>query len=323
MISRVIKNSTSKFYIYMKNHKKVRYFSIAIGCVISLFFLINLGRYVKKIIDNHLLKTQEFYFNSDKLTEDIKQFEISYWNGTSSYDINIQMDSLDNDLKGTDIDIDYTITCEASTGALCDLSKTSSTIEGSSTGNNRDSFIVTIIPNDQFKEGDSVEVTVKATATEPYRKTIGAKFKLIVNYYQIGYQIIDEANRSYLTLLITNAAKNYTVTQAFGDYSVGDQLDVFAYEALDPVDQAKCIGAKVTLEFDPNVLRLDMTNTNYLNKISSDTRTLSDGYVYVDKLVFGIGAESSAAVNFYKMDVTKDYTYPLVYPTSIVTFTAE
>ena len=323
MISRVIKNSTSKFYVYMKNHKKVRYFSIAIGCVISLFFLINLGRYVKKIIDNHLLKTQEFYFNSDKLTEDIKLFEISYWNGTTPYDVNIQMDSLDNDLKGTNIDIDYTITCEASSRALCQLSKTSSTIQGSENGNNRDSFVVTIVPDDQFQEGDYIEVTVKATATEPYKKTIGAKFRLIVNYYQIGYQILDEPNQSYLTVLITNAAKNYTVQEAFGEYSVGDQLDVFTYEELAPADQAKCIGAKVTLEFDPEVLRLDMTNTNYLNKISYDTEILNDNFVYVDKLVFGVGAESSAAVKFYKMDVTKNYTYPLVYPTSIVTFTAE
>ena len=323
MISRVIKNSTSKFYVYMKNHKKVRYFSIAIGCVISLFFLINLGRYVKKIIDNHLFKTQEFYFNSDKLTEDIKPFEISYWNGTSSYDINIQMDSLDNDLKGTDIDIDYSITCEVDGAATCQLSKTSSTIEGNSTGNNRDSFLVTIIPNGQFQEGDYVEVTVKATATEPYKKTIGAKFKLIVNYYQIGYQIIDQPNQTYMTVLITNAAKNYTVTQAFGSYNVGDQLDVFAYETLSPEDQKKCIGAKVTLEFDPDDLRLDMTNTNYLNKISTTTETLDDGFVYVNKLVFGVGAESSAMVKFYKMDVSKNYTFPLVNDTSVVTFTAE
>ena len=323
MISRVIKNSTSKFYIYMKNHKKVRYFSIAIACVISLFFLINLGRYVKKIIDNHLFKTQVFYFNSDKLTEDIKAFEISYWNGTSSYDVNIQMDSLDNDLKGTDIDIDYTISCEVTGAAMCQLSKTASTIEGSNNGNNRDSFIVTIVPTGQFKEGDSVEVTVKATATEPYVKTIGAKFKLIVNYYQIGYQILDEPNQTYMTVLITNAAKNYTVTEAFGEYNVGDQLDVFAYEALSAENQAKCIGAKVTLEFDPDILRLDMTNTNYLNKISTDTEVLDDSFVYVNKLVFGVGAESSAMVKFYKMDVTQDYTFPIVNNTSIVTFTAE
>ena len=323
MISRVIKNSTSKFYIYMKNHKKVRYFSIAIGCVISLFFLINLGRYVKKIVDNHLFKTQVFYFNSDKLTEDIKEFEISYWNGTSPYDVNIQMDSLDNDLKGTDIDIEYTITCTVEGGAICSLSKTGSTIYGSQNGNNKDSFVVTITPTAQFKEGQSVEVTVKASATQPYKKTIGAKFKLIVNYYQIGYQILDQPNQSYMTVLITNAAKNYTVTQAFGSYNVGDQLDVFAYEALDPDDQAKCIGAKVTLEFDPNVLRLDMTNTNYLKNLGTHTTTLNDNYVYVDKLIFGVGAESSTIVNFYKMDVSQNYTFPNSSNSSIVTFTAE
>lgn len=323
MKSKVTKKYTSRFYNYMKTHKKVRYFSIAIGSIISLLFLINLGRYVKKIIDNHLLKTQEFYFNSDKLTEDIKLFEISYWNGTTPYDVNIQMDSLDNDLKGTDIDIEYSIECTSDGGVTCDLSKSQGYIEGSSNGNNRDSFVVTIRPTQQFREGDEVSVTVKASATEPYRKTIGATFKLIVNYYEIGYQIVDKANSTYLDVLITNAAKNYTIKEAFGSYNVGDQIDTITYETLSEDNKRKCVGAKVTLDFDPDILRLDMTNTNYLKNTGTTTTTLDDGFVYVNQLKFEMGAESSTSVRFYKIDVGQNYTYPIVNDTSIVTFTAE
>ena len=61
---------------YMKEHKKVRIFSITVISVISLFFIVNFGRYVKDIIVNYITRTQRFYFNSDKLTEDNKEFEI-------------------------------------------------------------------------------------------------------------------------------------------------------------------------------------------------------------------------------------------------------
>ena len=331
MKSKVTKSHANKFYAYMQKHKRVRYFSITIGCVIGLLFLINLGRYVKKVIDNHLFKTQDFYFNSDKLTEDIKLFEIGFWDGTTAYNINVQMDSLDNDLKGTNIDISYSITCQAGSGVRCEVSKNQSVIQGSENGNNKDSFSVRIVPTAQFHEGDSAQVTVKARADEPYSKEIGATFKLNVKYYQISYQIIDKANQPYFDLLITNAARTCTVKQAFTvtsggntkTYNVNDTIGSIAYDDLSDENKAKVQCALVTLAFNPNDLRLDMTNTNYLNRIEQHTRNLSDGYTYVDRLKFQVGAESSTIVRFYKMDVTRDYTYPITNNTSIVTFTSE
>ena len=331
MKSKVTKNHANRFYAYMQKHKRVRYFSLTIGCVVGLLFLINLGRYVKKIIDNHLFKTEEFYFNSDKLTEDIKQFEIGFWDGVIPYDITIQMDSLKNDLKGASVDINYNITCQAGPGVNCELSKTQGLLQGSENGNNRDSFSVRINPTAQFHEGDSAQVTVKAIAEEPYRKEIGATFKLSVKYYRIGYKIIDKANQPYFDLLITNAARTCTVKQAFTvtsggntvSYNANDQIGSIAYDDLSAENKAKVQCALVTLNFNPNDLRLDMTNTNYLNRIEQHTRNLSDGYTYVDRLKFQVGAESSTIVRFYKMDVTRDYTYPITNNTSIVTFTAE
>ena len=62
-----VSKKRDKFFLFFKNHKKIRVCSIVLGSCLGLFFLTNFGRYVKNIIDNYLSKTQEFYFNSNKI----------------------------------------------------------------------------------------------------------------------------------------------------------------------------------------------------------------------------------------------------------------
>ena len=47
-------------------------------------------------------------------------------------------------------------------------------------------------------------------------------------------------------------------------------------------------------------------------------RVLNTGYDYVNDITFGIDALSSNTIKFYKVDDSKDYTYPIVNNNSIV-----
>ena len=61
-----------------------------------------------------------------------------------------------------------------------------------------------------------------------------------------------------------------------------------------------------------------MTNTNYLNAISTNTTNI-DGATYINSLTFKIEAISSTKVRFYKNDITK-YSEPSDAPKIIATF---
>ena len=313
-----------KFFLFFKNHKKIRVCSIVLGSCLGLFFLTNFGRYVKNIIDNYLSKTQEFYFNSNKLTEDGKKFGINYWSGTDDYDVNIELNSLANDLKGVDIDIKYDLSCTATSGATCTINNNTGIIKGTNSGgNNKTSFIATMHPTALFKEGDSVTITVTAVANEPYEKKLSASFTFVVGYYNINYSIEDEAYQPYLNVLITNGLENYVVREAFGSYKVNDNIGTAVYEKLSDVDKAKCSGAEVTLDFDPSKYRLDMTNGNYLNNKGTKVSSI-DGFNYVKELKFAMDPMASTIVKFYKINVDEDNTYPLgESDTPVISFNAE
>ena len=72
------------------------------------------------------------------------------------------------------------------------------------------------------------------------------------------------------------------------------------------------------------MLALDMTATSYLHMIPNtrvDT-TLSDNYQYVKSYTFKLGATATEKILFYKNDIAKDYTYPIINTTPIVTVSA-
>ena len=302
-----MKKKIRRTFEYLKTHKKVRIFSIAIISVISLFFLVNFSRYVKQIIENYITRTERFYFNSDKLTVDNKEFEIDYWPGASPYDINITVTSLDNNLRGMDIPIDYTVTCQAGTGLRCELSDNGGTIN---TDTNKDTFTATAVPTKAFEDGESSYIIVKAKASEPFEKELSAKFTFVVGHYGLSYKIEDEPGQPYLSAVISNTDDYYIVRTAFGTHSVGDRLSSAQYALLPDTDKEKCSGVIIELSFDPDDLRLDTTNYYYQNKISETIEPLSDGYNYVNSFKFSVNPQTAIAIKFYKLDVTENYTYP-------------
>lgn len=285
---------------------------LIILCFITL--TLTFGRYVVKTLNNFYLRSKEFYFYSDKLKENTAIYEIDNWTGVDPYTITINMNSLENNLKKTTYDINYNIEYTCTSNATCQISKQVGTILAQT---NSDYFNLVITPNTGLKIGDKVTVNIIANATSPYTKELSASFTLVVGREQLSYEIVDSKNREYLELDLTNTLSYYNVETAFGNYNVGDRIDVDTYLNLSTQDQEKCYSAIVTLKFDPREVLLDMTNENY-EKSTNITTININGSNYINGMTFKIDPISSAVVRFYKVDIGKDYTYPIINENSII-----
>ena len=62
-----------------------------------------------------------------------------------------------------------------------------------------------------------------------------------------------------------------------------------------------------------------MTTKSYLHRISgSEVTEVVDSHNYVKKYSFKIPATSSEKILFYKYDISKNYTYPIINDSSII-----
>ena len=299
-------------------YKKQQIIIILVLALCFITLVSAFGRYVLNGINNFFVRTKEFYFYSDKLKENSPIYQIDNWTGIDPYTITVNMNSMENNLKKATYDISYDITYECTSNATCQLSKTSGIIPATS---NSDYFNLVITPNTGLTTGDKVTVVITATSSSRYTKTLSARFTLVVGQESLSYEIVDSESNQYLDLNITNTLSYYKVETAFDSYHVGDRIDVDTYLTLSDANKAKCYSALITLSFDPNEVLLDMTNTNYLNAISTTTTNI-DGSNYINGMTFKVEPISSAVVRFYKIDVSKDYTYPIINSTSIIGVTA-
>lgn len=278
------------------------------------------ARYVYESINNFFVRSEEYYFNSDKLSVAGSVYQIENWSGVENYPITVNMNSRLNGIKRVNYDIGYTIDYTNSTNCTCTLSKSSGTIPGST---NSDTFVLTIIPAPGLNVGDSVwvKINVKSAASTGYKQTLKGTFTLIVGKETLTYEITDSRGSVYCDLNLTNTVSYYFAGSDFLTYHTGDRIDVDTYLSLSESNKARCYSAEVTVTFDPTVLRLDMTNQNYINAKSVSTMTIN-GTTYINGMTFDIEPIQSAVVRFYKLSVNQNYTYPGVAGTPIVTVTS-
>ena len=303
----------------MKTYQKKQIIIILIILLCSLSFVIVFGRYVTNSVNDFFLRSKEFYFFSDKLSEKRDVFQVDNWSGVDDYTIVVNMNSRKNNIQVATYDIAYDIKYTCSNNAICQLSKTSGVI---SKEDNTDSFNLTITPNTQLKTGDKVTVEVEATSKTSYKKTIKGKFTLVVGKENLTYQITDKPNNPYMDLRITNTLSYYIVDEAFGGYAQKDKIDIDTYLELSDQDKAKCYSNVVTIAFDPNEILIDITNENY-QKATNVTTTVIDQKSYINSITLPIDAISSADIRFYKKDTSQDYTYPNVNSESVVEVTTK
>lgn len=300
---------------FIRKNKKV-------SIVILLFLLVFLGigtafgRYIYNVIDNYILETKGFYFNSSILAVNTKEYKVNNWDGVNSYDLTIDLNNRKNSLKSTEVDIEYNIEVSCSDDVICQVNKDTSIIYKDV---HTDSYQITITPNRNFESNETIEVVTSVTSTSPYKKVLSGKYIIGVETSDFSYDIEDSVNNSYMILNLVNSVPFYEVETAFGSYNVGDFIDLEEYDLLSDSDKDKCFSAIVTVKFDPNLVFLDMTVNSYLHRIDGSEKTdVIDGYEYISEYKFKVPATSSEEILFYKSDKKKDYTYPEVNSSSVI-----
>lgn len=271
-----------------------------------LSFIIIFGRYLTSNVSNFFVRSKEFYFFSDKLSEDTSIYQVDNWSGVDDYTITINMNSRLNNIESATYDIGYDISYTCSDNAICQLSKTQGIIKADT---NSDFFNLKITPNTQLKDGDKVIVDVVVNSTAPYKKTLKGRFTFVVGKEKLTYQITDKSQDPYMLLSITNTLTYYTIKEAFDSFHVGDRIDIDTYLSLSEDKQSKCYSAEVKIEFNPREVLFDVTNSAY-SDATNITTTNIDGKTYINGFTIKIDAISSREIRFYKVDDNKDYTYP-------------
>lgn len=279
------------FFNFFQVHKKLATILVIGVGFVGFFLAINYGRYVKDVIQMFYLRSQNFYFSSDKLTIHGKTYEINPWNGTTSYDIPISMSSLLNSIKGTSDNILYEVSCEGDENVDCyfDVLGTRSEKRKITTDYHSDNYVVTVVPRNVDSEGqaigindgDVVSVTITATSYSPYVETLSATFNLVIGNYGVNYEIEDEINSLYLNTYVSNTRPDVTVNAVLEiDSSYVD--DVF-FDMSNPIMQQD---SYQVLEY-----------------------TTIDGYDYITKISFDLSPKSSLMVKYYKKNTVEDYSY--------------
>lgn len=289
--------------------------SIVLTCLI--LSLTVFGKYITNTIKENYFTSKKFYFYSDKLTSLGADYRLENWSGIDDYILTINMNSIDNNLKSVDYDIEYDIQCTYSDNVICQLSKNSGIILAQT---NSDYFNLNITPNTELQDGDKVIINVTATSKGPYIKTLTAKFTLVVGTEKLSYEIQDSIGNQYLELNITNTLTYYLVDEPFEEYVKNQKITSDTYYLLTDEQKEKCHSARVTLKFNPEEVLLDMTSYSYINALDKKQTTI-DGNTYIDEITFDVDAVSSRRVRFYKKDITKNYTY-LGNGTSIIDVTS-
>ena len=201
----------------MKFIREHRLASMIVLILLLVFFLtaVVFGRYIKNIVNEFILETKAFYFNSSILAVNGKNFSITNWDGVNSYPLTIDLNNRKSDTRYTTTDIAYNIYVNCPSTVTCTLSDTEGVLHPQDTS---DTYTITVTPLQNFYEGDSVVVNTWVVSSSPYQKTMSATYTIGVEKSDFSYEIVDSVNSKYLLINFTNAISYYEVETAFGNF---------------------------------------------------------------------------------------------------------
>lgn len=273
---------------YFKEHRKIA-FCLILGVGFAFALLaINYGRYVKDIFQMYYLRSQNFYFSSDRLTIHGKEYEIEPWNMEDDYTINLNLNSKLNNLEVTTEDIVFDITCETigENASKIDCSFSETSIKRALLNqkiqvinDNTTTLNLYVSKLQDASDGDKLSVKVTATSKSPYAETLSATFTLIKGDYEVSYEIEDSPGDVYFKTIVTNASDNVSdITLTIPNAYLGDHV---VLDMTNPI----------------------LTSTDY----DVETQTNSNGYIQVVK--FTMQPKTSMMLRYYKLDKTKNFSY--------------
>ena len=301
---------------------------IIIGILLLLLPVgVTFSRYVIKSVKNYIMEANNFFFNSDKLVDGGITYGLNNWGGASEIRIQFVLNNHKNNILTSASDISYTVTATPSdpTSISCNWTSNSGIIYKAE---KTDEYTLIVNPLRVFNDNESVSVTISATSSSPYVKTLSATFVITVGRRGIDYAITDSVGSPYFVFSITNALDTYKVITPFSvtvngettNYTQNQILTTSEYLELSNENKAKCASAIITLTFNPAYVVMD-TTSDILKRATYQTTTYN-GVAYISSLTFSVDVLTSEELRFYKRNVSNNYTYPITNSTSIVTFSA-
>ena len=226
-----------------KPRKKISRFKLIIiisSLVIVFLFLFkpSWARYVYNGIKNYYYESQDFYFSSNKLSENGTTLQLDNWDGVTDFSIEYKLNSYKNNSVASRSNITYTVTkhrCVTVADVSCTITKDTGLI---ATTNHEDSFTIRVIPNSALAQGAKVVVEVEVESTDPFEKKLTGTVTLNVGFPGISYSIVDKVNQPYLEFKITNTLNSYRVGIPFGNYTFGQPLTETEYNNLSASDKS-------------------------------------------------------------------------------------
>lgn len=291
---------------------------LIIAIVLVSYAGFTLAKYVIEELHGYYLNSKHFYFTSNRLKENNPLYQVNNWSGVGSFNISFDLLSEKNSLVYADYDIPYTVTFTCPNDVICSVDKPTGTIYRTSSTHS-DTITLSVNPQRAYLENERLVVHIVANSTSPYAKTLTADFEYVVGKQGVTYEIEDVANQAYMIFKVTNAINFCTVTQAFGNYAVGDSISNDVYRRLATVHKPKCVSKVIGLSFSPSNILLDTTSSIIDN--STYTNQTINGVDYINSLTFNIEPLSTVAIKFYKKNTALNYTYPFENSSSIVAVT--
>ena len=241
----------------MKKRRIIAGVSVLLGLIIVLCVALMLAKYKMNLGEQSELTSQNFYFSSnflksDEVPTEVPTYEI--YGNTVTFRVRNYIDSF----RVNATNINYTVTADFGI-----LNKT----EGILAENTSDSQEVKLT-YDFRNDEDQKEVTVTATGTGNFTKTLSAKF-IFIKYDGLKYEIKDQANRDYAELYI------YTGKTA----------------------------SNVRINWDKAKLLIDETNDYIFGKVQNKTSP-EKSYVVIEN----IAADTTVKIVFFKNDIKANYT---------------
>lgn len=278
--------------------KKKKYIIFIILAILITIIGVTFAKYVTEDYHGYYTNAKDFSFSSSILKEDrYTTYEMNNWSGVGEFDLTFDLSSKKNNLYYANYDIPYTVSYNCPNSVECTIDKQSGTIYANNP-THTDVVTLHVRPLRSFNEGEMLEIDASAQSTSPYVKSLYASYRYVVTNKGVSYSISD-TNRIYIIYTITNAVSYCTVKTAFGDYSVGDRIDISVYKTLSDADKAKCPSVHARLNFDPEQLIIDTTD-NIITNNNYQTTTI-DGTAYINQIEFDLEPASAIKIKFYKM----------------------
>lgn len=189
-------------------------FTVALALLLSSAGA-TLAKYIRQDKGNGAAVAAPFYFTSDKLEPlsggQYPHYQIDDPGQGENAEIVFELSNFVDQLRHTGERIDYTLAVTAgSDGSGEAVTWAGPEASGSlSAGGERTNTVTMTIPRESFGSGQVVTVT--ATATTPYEKTIGAQFGFVPRQYGLQWDVRDEDGAVVLEIA-GGSGKEVTVT---------------------------------------------------------------------------------------------------------------